>query len=227
MQIGAVNQGQGNEQTQNNGSRINKQDPRIKSIQNQIENVRKRLNELSTNENMSVEQKKERRRQLNEEMQELNELLSQIQMEIQQENMKTGESPEKNKSKNNSNKYNINGNTKNNAFSENIISSDLAIKQMRELGSVKDGMEGYKKILKTQIKIDLERYDNPDMMGKANTKYKEKAIMDIQSGVRRTEKKFSEKIEEANEKLSDIEKDENNKEDEKKKSIYYSVDIKL
>ena len=102
VQIGAVNQGQGNEQTQNNGSRINKQDPRIKSIQNQIENVRKRLNELSTNENMSVEQKKERRRQLNEEMQELNELLSQIQMEIQQENMKMGESPEKNKSKNNS-----------------------------------------------------------------------------------------------------------------------------
>ena len=218
MQIGAVNQVQGNEQTQNNGSHVNKQDPRIKSIQSQIENVRKRLNELSANDNMSVEQKIERRKQLNEQMKELTERLSQVQMEIQQENMRKaekGKSEQSNDSKNQSN----NSGVKNVGLSENIISADLSLKQMQEFESFKAGMEGYKNILKNQIKQDIKRG--------VNTENKEKELSEIENGIRNTEKNINEKMGEVNKKASQTEDEDNNNEDEKDKNIYYSVDIKL
>ena len=220
MQIGAVNQEGDSNKTQNGGSHINRQDPRIKAIQNQIENVRKRLSELSANENMSVEQKKERRRQLNEEMNELNKRLSQVQMEIQQENMKKAENNKSEKNENSNNNQNSGGIIKNAGFSENIISSDLAVKQMEYLESIKGGMEGYKKILKSQIKQDMNRH--------VNAESKEKELSDVESGIRRTEKSLNEKREEINEKAKETEKEDDENEGEKKyKNLYQQIDIKL
>jgi len=190
MQIGSANQSTSN-QVQNTNTVGNKQDPRIRAIQKEIENVRKQLNELAENDNMSVEQKKQRREQLNEQMKQLNERLSQTQTQIQRENMEKTKSAMEDKSHN--------SNTKGTGFSEDIISLDLSLKQMENLGSIKTSMEGYAKILKSQIKMDSERG--------VNSTDKQKELSEVQRGISNAETQINEKLKDVHEKENSDKKD--------------------
>jgi len=63
----------------------NSQDAQLKSIQNQILRVQNQIQELSENEDMSLEQKMDMRKELQQQLQDLNKQTMQRQIEMQKE----------------------------------------------------------------------------------------------------------------------------------------------
>jgi len=228
MQIGSVNQA--DESTKSSGVRKNLQDPRIKSIQEQINNVRKQLNELSANENLTVEQKRERRKQLNEQIKNLTERLTQTQMQIQQENMKKASQKSEEKSKNNPlSKTDTKAESQTAKFTEDFVMLDLSMNQMKAMNSIKVNMKGQAKVLESEIKMDRDKG--------VNTEYKEKELADIKNGITNMEKEIGEKSGEIINSSKSSEKDEPNpsekddeaetKKEKEEQKNYSPIDIKL
>lgn len=129
-----------------------------KSIQNQIANVQKQLQELSSNENLSLEEKMKRRQEIQQQISDLNMQLRQHQVEQRKEKQQAKDSSM-------DDTHGGTGNTKagNNStgFSQAgmaaMISADSSIKQAKVQGSVATKMEGRSGVLKSEIKQDQAR----------------------------------------------------------------------
>lgn len=129
-----------------------------KSIQNQIANAQKQLQELSSNENLSLEEKKKRRQEIQQQISDLNMQLRQHQVEQRKEKQQAKDSSM-------DDTHGGTGNTKagNNStgFSQAgmaaMISADSSIKQAKVQGSVATKMEGRSGVLKSEIKQDQAR----------------------------------------------------------------------
>jgi len=202
MKIGMVNQlGEANSSVGQSPS--NKQDPRVQAIQKQIDNVRKQLSEVSANENMSLEQKRERRKQLNEQIQELSKRLSQIQMEIQKENMKKTQDSQQSDSKDD---YKPEKNSYD-EFSVDLAAVGLYIKQAKSSYSMKIKTEKHAKILESEINMDRERG--------LNTEKKESELSDLKDSVLKFAKNIGENAGKASENVESSENQLNNDDDEK------------
>lgn len=138
-------------------------DPVVKNIERQIADIQKQLQELSSNKDMSVEDKMKKRQELQQQINELNNQLRQHQMEQRKEKQQKKESSDDIFDPN-SQKY---GNQAkgdsvgiSQAGMEAMISADTSMKQAAAQGSVASKMEGKAGVLEVEIKLDSARNGN-------------------------------------------------------------------
>lgn len=131
MTISGINGG--NLQAGQSGS-AQAMDSYSRNIQKQIMNVQKQLQELSSNEKMSPEEKMKKRQELQQQINDLNMQLKQHQMEQRRE--KQQEKQQKTGSM------------------EAMISADSSMKQSKVQGSVATRMKDRAGVLESEIKLD-------------------------------------------------------------------------
>lgn len=132
-----------------------------RNIQNQIANAQKQLQELSSNEDMSLEEKMKKRQEIQQRISDLNVQLRQHQMEQRREKQQakdssmddmlggTGNAKAGNKSAGISQ-----------ASMTALISADSSMKQAKVQGSVASRFEGRAGVLEIEIKLDESRAVN-------------------------------------------------------------------
>lgn len=128
-----------------------------KSIQDQIVNAQKQLQELGADKDMTAEEKMKRRQEIQQEINNLNQQLRQHQIEKRKEQQ----------AENASKKEESGSNQRENAPEQNaglstasmqaMISADSSIKQAKVQGSAARQMEGRAGVLKIEIKLDGSR----------------------------------------------------------------------
>ena len=141
-------------------------DSYIRNIQNQIANAQKQLQELSSNEDMTLEEKMKKRQEIQQQISDLNMQLRQHQVERR----RAAERSQKQQANDSSMDDMLGGTRKagrTNAGSKGtglsqasmtaIISADNSMKQATVQGSVATRMEGRAGVLESEIKLDKVR----------------------------------------------------------------------
>lgn len=138
-----------------------------RNIQNEIANAQKQLQELSSNEEMTLEEKMKKRQEIQQQISELNMQLRQHQMEQRKE---------KQQAKKTSTDDMLGGTRGGKSGSKSaglsqagmtaMISADVSIKQSKVQGSVGARMEGRAGVIESEIKLD-------EMSGQDTTKKRE------------------------------------------------------
>lgn len=132
-----------------------------KNIQKQVADAQKRLQELSSNSEMSIEEKMKKRQEIQKQISDLNSQLRQHEMELRKEKQQVkgntmedmlGGSRKASTSKTGSQSAGLSQ-----AGMKAIISADSAIGQAQVQGSVAAKMEGKAGILESEIKLDGAR----------------------------------------------------------------------
>lgn len=174
MTISSVT-GTNNNHMQAENSGMNMQTDSVsKNIQNQIANKQKQLQELSSNEEMSLEEKMKKRQEIQQEITALNQQLRQHQITQRKEQQSKGSSMED--MLEGSQKTVKSGKQKSGLSQSNMqamISADSSMKQAKVQGSVALQMEGRANVLESEIKMDQDRG--------VSTKRKKEELADIQS----------------------------------------------
>lgn len=148
-----------------------------KNIQKQIANAQKQMQELSSNEDMSLEEKMKKRQAIQQEIASLNQQLRQHQMEKRKEQQSKsaddvfgGSSRNAKAAKSKGRKGSGSGLSQ--ASMQAMISADSSMKQVQVQGSVATQMEGRARVLEGEIKQDGARGGNVEK--------KEAELADIQ-----------------------------------------------
>ena len=156
--------------------RINKpmeMDSFSKSINDQIANAQKQLQELSENKDMSMEEKMKRRQEIQQQITELNNQLRQHQIEQRKEQQeKAAKSAEKKDSAKKADK----GTGLSQASMTAIISADATMSQAQVQGSVATRMEGRAGVLEAEIKTDSANGGNIEAKQEELAKVQQKAV---------------------------------------------------
>lgn len=141
-----------------------------KNIQNQIANAQQKLQDLSSNEELSLEDKMKKRQEIQQEITNLNQQLRQHQIEQrkEQQSKKTSMDDMVAGTKNTSAKK---GTGLSQAGMRAMISADSSMKQAKVQGSMATQMEGRAGVIASEIKQDA---------GKGNTEKKEE-LADLQA----------------------------------------------
>ena len=141
-----------------------------KNIQNQIANAQQKLQDLSSNEELSLEDKMKKRQEIQQEITNLNQQLRQHQIEQRKEQQSKKSSMDDivAGTKNTSAKK---GTGLSQAGMRAMISADSSMKQAKVQGSMATQMEGRAGVLESEIKQDA---------GKGNTEKKEEELADLQ-----------------------------------------------
>lgn len=136
-----------------------------RNIQDRIVKAQKQLQELSVDENMSLEEKMKKRQEIQQEISDLNMQLRQHQMEQRRaaQNRSEKQQAEKSSAKDMlgyTNKAESKSTGLSQASMMSMISADSSIKQAKVQGSVATGMKGRAGVLDSEIKLDKVRgYD--------------------------------------------------------------------
>lgn len=144
-----------------------------KNLQNQIANAQKQLQELSSNEDLPLEEKMKKRQEIQKQISDLNMQLRQHQIEQRKEKQQakrssvddTPDGTENTKAGNKSTGLSQAGMAA-------LISADSSVKQARVQGSVATQLEGRAGVLQSEIKMDKGRG--------ASTEKKEEELADLQ-----------------------------------------------
>lgn len=148
-----------------------------KNIQNQIANAQKKLQDLSSNEDMSIEEKMKKRQEIQQEITNLNQQLRQHQIEQRKEKQaKNAPVQDLTKGANNgktATKQKSSGLSQ--VSMQAMISADSSLKQAKVQGSVAVKMEGRAGILESEIKLDAQRG--------MSTQKKEEQLAEVQQRV--------------------------------------------
>ncbi|MCI8408983.1 MAG: hypothetical protein HFJ09_06890 [Lachnospiraceae bacterium] len=188
MTISSVNNVNGTNWMGNAGN----MDSYSKDIQNQIARAQKELQEISANEELSMEDKMKKKQDIQKQIMDLNNELRQHQMEQrrQQQQEKAnkmqealGGKPSDKKTEKN------NGNGISDTRIEAMISADTSVKQAKVQSSVSKGLERRAKELQTEIKLDGKR---------ANPEKKQAEIADLTSKSQAAMKASMSSLQEAN-----------------------------
>lgn len=194
MQAGAIGRGQA-------------EDAVSKRLMQQIEDAQKKLQEISGNSEMSVEEKMKMRQEIQKEISELNSQLRQHQMDLhkkeaeeakkkQVENASTAERPDNSRARNANN-----GQVDVQLSAEGmqaILSADGAMKQAKVQGSVANAMEGRAGVLEVEIKLDSAR--------NGDTSAKEAQLADVRQKAQDAVSSQMSTLAEADEALSEANK---------------------
>lgn len=157
-------------------------DSHSRNIQNQIANAQKQLQELSSNEDMTLEEKMKKRQEIQQQISDLNVQLRQHQMEQRRAAM-GGSEKQQAKGSSMDNMLGGNGNagstkagSKNTGLSQAsmtaMISAGTSMKQAKVQGSVATKMEGRAGVLESEIKLDQTRG--------GNTRKKEEELAEVE-----------------------------------------------
>ena len=146
-----------------------------KNIQNQIANAQKKLQELSSNEELSIEDKMKKRQEIQQEINNLNQQLRQHQMEQrkEQQTKKTSMDDMLGGSRKTAPKSGNQSAGLSQASMQAMISADSSMKQAKVQGSMATQMEGKAGVLESEIKMDKGRG--------ASTEKKEEELADLQA----------------------------------------------
>jgi hypothetical protein len=148
-----------------------------KNIQNQIANAQKQLQELSSNEEMTLEEKMKKRQELQQQISDLNMQLRQHQIEQRKEQQSKGSSMDDMIGGNRQaqKKSEKSGTGMSSASMAAIISADMSMGQVKVQSQVKTNLEGRAGVLKAEINLDASRG--------GNTEAKEEELADIEEKV--------------------------------------------
>lgn len=130
-----------------------------KGIQKQIENAQKKLQDLSSNEKMTPEDKMKKRQEIQQEITSLNQQLRQHQIETRKKRQSQGASMEEltGSKKADTAKSGSKPGVMSQASMQAMISADVSMKRAQVQGSVATQMEGRAGILESEIKMDASR----------------------------------------------------------------------
>lgn len=150
-----------------------------RNIQNQIAGAQKQLQELSSNEGMTLEEKMKKRQEIQQQISDLNMQLRQHQMEQRRAAMGGSEKQQANGSSmddmlggTKSGKTGSGSSGLSQASMTALISADTSIKQAKAQGSVALKMEGRAGVLESEIKLDSARGND--------TQKKEEELADVE-----------------------------------------------
>lgn len=145
-----------------------------KGIQKQIENAQKRLQELSSNEDMPLEEKMKKRQEIQKEITDLNQQMRQHQIEMRKKQQTQGDSMDEklgSGKKQGVSKAGGKGSGISQAGMKAMISADVSMKQAQVQGSIATQMEDRASVLESEIKQDKA-------LG-ANVEKKEEELTDV------------------------------------------------
>lgn len=154
------------------GSGMNMQEDSVsKNIKNQIANAQKKLQELSSDENMTPEEKRKRRQEIQQEIAALNQQLRQHQIEQRKEKQKEVSMDDTSGRSRKAAKEESMGSGLSKTGMQAMISADSSIKQAKVQGGIATKMEGRAGVLEVEIKLDKNRG--------GNTSHKEEELADV------------------------------------------------
>lgn len=134
-----------------------------RNLQKQIANAQKKLQELSSNQDMPLEEKMTKRQEIQKQITDLNNQLRQHQIELRREQQQTSGSSMEDyiggSKKSGAAKQANAGSGFSKASMKAMISADSSMKQSQVQGSVAAKMEGRAGVLKAEIKQDAGRGD--------------------------------------------------------------------
>ena len=143
-----------------------------KNIQNQIANAKQKLQDLSSNEEMSLEDKMKKRQEIQQEINNLNQQLRQHQIEQRKEQQSKNSSSMDDMVAGTNNTSKKKGTGLSKASMQAMISADSSMKQAKVQGSMATQIEGRASVLESEIKQDA---------GKGNTEKKEEELAELQA----------------------------------------------
>lgn len=158
MRVSGIS-GAGNGVQTGNSRNVTQMDSVSKSIQTQIANVQKKLQELSSNQELSMEDKMKKRQAIQQEIYNLNLQLRQHQLEQRKEQQakKTSSDNAASDSRKTLSKSGTQGAGLSQAGMQAMISADSSLKQAKVQGSAATKMEGRANVLKSEIEADRGR----------------------------------------------------------------------
>ena len=192
-----------------------------KNIQNQIANAQQKLQDLSANEEMSLEDKMKKRQEIQQEITNLNQQLRQHQIEQRKELQ----------SKKSSSMDDMVAGTKNTSAKKGIglsqasmqamISADYSMKQAKVQGSMATQMEGKAGVLESEIRMDKGRG--------ASTEKKEEELADLQAKAQAATAAQVSTLADANKKMEEAAKEDQkvSKTEDKDKTKKKNADDKI
>ena len=153
-----------------------------KNIQNQIANAQKQLQEISSNKEMSLEEKMKKRQEIQQQITDLNNQLRQHQIEQRKEQQAKKSSMDDmlGGSKKTAPKAGKQSTGLSQASMTAIISADSAMAQAQVQGSVATKMEGRAGVLESEIKLDSARGGNVEKKQEELAEVEQKAA-EVQS----------------------------------------------
>ncbi len=188
-----------------------------RNIQNQITNAQKQLQELSSNEDMTLEEKMKKRQEIQQQISDLNMQLRQHQMEQRRAAM-GGQGKQQTKGSSMGDLLGGTGNAGNTkagsksaglsqASMTAMISADSAIKQAKVQGSVATKMEGRSGVLQSEIKMD-------QAIG-GNTQKKEEELAEVEQKAQAAASSQFSTLADANRTMEEAAKEDSRKEKDK------------
>lgn len=160
-----------------NSGRMTQMDSVSKSIQNQIANAQKELQELSSNENLSMEDKMKKRQEIQQEITNLNQQLRQHQIEQRREQQ--NQNVVVNDTANATNKTSVEqGSSSSDASMQAMLTADSAMKQAKVQKNVATQIKGKASVLESEIKTGHGRG--------AATEKKEEELANLQTKMQST-----------------------------------------
>ena len=174
-----------------------------KNIQNQIANAQQKLQDLSSNEELSLEDKMKKRQEIQQEITNLNQQLRQHQIEQrkEQQSKKASIDDMVAGTKNTSAKK---GTGLSQAGMRAMISAESSMRQAKVQGSMATQMEGRAGVLESEIKQDA---------GKGNTEKKEEELADLQAKAQSATASQMSSLSDANKSMEEAVKADNNSTD--------------
>lgn len=171
-----------------------KTDAVSKNLQKQISDAQKQLQEISSNQDLSIEEKMEKRQEIQKKIFDLQNQLRQHEMELRKEaqQAQSSEMDEMLGGKREPVEDKLSGGVSQ-AGMESMISADSALNQAKTQGNVAARLEGSAKVLEGEIKQDAGR-------GK-NVEAKQGALSDIEQRVMQATASQANTLKEAAEKL--------------------------
>lgn len=147
-----------------------------RNIQKQISNAQKQLQELSSNENMTLEEKMEKRQEIQQQISDLTMQLRQYQAEQRKEKQQaTGSSMNDMLGGTRNTKAENKSNGISKASMTAMISAGTSIKQAKVQGSMATKMEGRAGVLESEIKMDKSRGNDTQKKEEELAKVEQKA----------------------------------------------------
>lgn len=150
-----------------------------KNIQNQIANAQKQLQEISSNKDMSMEEKMKKRQEIQQQITDLNNQLRQHQIEVRREQQQKKGSSMDDMFSGGKKNYMQSGTKEagmSKASMKAMISAGSAMSQAQMQGSVVTRIEGKASVLESEIKLDAARGSNVEAKKEELAELQEKAV---------------------------------------------------
>lgn len=174
-----------------------------RNLQKQIETARKKLQELSSDENMSLEEKMKKRQEINQQITDLNNQLKQHQIERRREKQQKKESSMDDMFGGKTDAAEKSGNQAaglSQSSMKAMISADNAVEQAQVQGRTAGQLEGRAGVLEIEIKLDSARGSSVDA--------KKKELARVEQAAKNASASQMDTLNKANEELKEAQKEE-------------------